>query len=291
MVNVYVDSTERAQSKIQGNIWGTGVVPNPEFVEPQNTQESIVFEPENRSARKQTTPPVASKNSQSSQKSQRGPTSGESQKSNGSQNGEHQSNSQSQPGSRNRKEQASTSRAYFSGESQRLSGSRNRDHRSNSQSQGPVLNSSRASSSGESQKLSGSRNREEKASTSGSRSSGSRNSRDHQSSQSHRSKPVVSQHSDSGLYTQDPFYGSQSSVASSQLSVGSTQQSRNRVASSTQIIRKPAEKSKTHHSSSREKESCGDSRDSKRKALEGAFGTNNVFKNVTINMHFHYHGE
>ena len=86
MVNVYVDSTDRAQSSIQGNIWGTGVVPNQEFVEPQNTQDSIVFEPENRSARKQTTQKSnstqksssqddrrdgANQNSQSTQKSQR----------------------------------------------------------------------------------------------------------------------------------------------------------------------------------------------------------------------------
>ena len=288
MANVYVDSTDRAQSKIQGNIWGTGVVPNPEFIESENTQDSIVFEPENRSARKQTTQKLnstqkspligsskrrdgASRNSQSTQKSQitsRASTSGESQKSSRSRNRDHQSNSQSQSSALN------TSRASISGSSQKLRGSRSREEQ--------------ASTSGSRQRSSGSRSREEQASTSRSsqRSSGSRNSRDQQSS--HRSKSI-SQYSDSGLFTQDPFFGSQSSSASSQLSVASTQQSSKRVASlSTQIIRKPAEKSKTHHLSSREKEEI---QDSKRKALEGAFGTNNVFKNVTINMHFHYHGE
>ena len=290
MANVYVDSTDRAQSKIQGNIWGTGVVPNPEFVESENTQDSIVFEPENRSARKQTTQKLnstqkspligsskrrdgASRNSQSTQKSQitsRASTSGESQKSSQSRNRDHQSNSQSQSSALN------TSRASISGSSQELRGSRSREEQ--------------ASTSGSCQRSSGSRSRKEQASASGSsqRSSGSQNIRDQQSSHSHRSKSL-SQYSDSGLFTQDPFFGSQSSSTSSQLSVASTQQSSKRVASlSTQIIRKPAEKSKTHHLSSREKEEI---QDAKRKALEGAFGTNNVFKNVTINMHFHYHGE
>ena len=271
MANVYVDSTDRAQSKIQGNIWGTGVVPNPEFVEPQNTQDSIVFEPENRSARKQTTQKLNS--------TQKSPRVESSERRDGASRNS-QSTKKSQITSR-----ASTS-ASTSGEKQKSSRSRNRDH----QSQSSVLNNSRASISGSSQELRGSRSREEQASTSSSsqRSSGSRNIRDQQSSHSHRSKSL-SQYSDSGLFTQDPFFGSQSSSGSSQLSVASTQQSRNRVASSsTQIIRKPAEKSKTNHSSSREKEEI---QDSKRKALEGAFGTNNVFKNVTINMHFHYHGE
>ena len=271
MANVYVDSTDRAQSKIQGNIWGTGAVPNQEFVEPQSTQESIVFEPESRSARKQTTQKLNS--------TQKSPLIGSSERRDGASR-----NSQSTQKSQN------TSRASTSGERQKSSSSRSREHQANSQSQSSELNASKASISGTSQKLRGSRSREEQASTSGSsqRSSGSRNIRDHHSSHTHRSKSVT-QLSDSGLFTQDPFFGSQSSAASSQLSVASTQQSRNRGASSsTQIIRKPAEKSKTLHSSSREKEEI---QDSKRKALEGAFGTNNVFKNVTINMHFHYHGE